>query len=50
MQYGYNTSQTNGLSATGRQKFFAVIIDNKIMSKVKLLATWTFYKSKKFTS
>lgn len=25
MQYGYNTSQTNGLSATGRQKFLQLL-------------------------
>ena len=43
MQYGYNTSQTNGLSATGRQKFLQLLQIIKLCQKVKLLATWTFF-------
>ncbi|MEE0016499.1 MAG: hypothetical protein UE866_04695 [Clostridia bacterium] len=43
MQYGYNTSQTNGLSATGRQKILAVIIDNKIMSKSEIISYLDFF-------
>lgn len=43
MQYGYNTSQTKGLSATGRQKILAVIIDNKIMSKSEIISYLDFF-------
>lgn len=38
MQYGYNVSQTEGLTATARQKILAVIIDNKIMSKSEIIS------------
>lgn len=43
MQYGYNASQTEGLSATGRQKILAVIIDNKIMSKSEVISYLDFF-------
>lgn len=43
MQYGYNASQTKGLSATGRQKILAVIIDNKIMSKSEIISYLDFF-------
>ena len=43
MQYGYNVSQTDGLSATGRQKILAVIIDNKIMSKSEIISYLDFF-------
>lgn len=47
MQYGYNVSQTEGLSATGRQKILAVIIDNKIMSKSEIISYLDFFISQR---
>ena len=43
MQYGYNVSQTKGLSATRRQKILAVIIDNKILSKSEIISYLDFF-------
>lgn len=43
MQYGYNVSQTEGLTTTGRQKILAVIIDNKIMSKSEIVSYLDFF-------
>lgn len=47
MQYGYNVSQTEGLSATGRQKILAVIIDNKIMAKSEIISYLDFFISQR---
>ena len=47
MQYGYNVSQTEGLTATGRQKILAVIIDNKIMSKSEIISYLDFFISQR---
>ena len=47
MQYGYNVSQTEGLSSTGRQKILAVIIDNKIMSKSEIISYLDFFISQR---
>lgn len=47
MQYGYNVSQTEGLTATGRQKILAVIIDNKIMSKSEIISYIDFFISQR---
>ena len=38
MQYGYNVSQTVGLSARQRQKILAVMIDNKVLSKSEIIS------------
>lgn len=43
MQYGYNVSQTEGLTATRRQKILAVIIDNKVMSKSEIISYLDFF-------
>lgn len=43
MQYGYNVSQTSGLSATRRQKILAVIIDNKVLSKSEIISYLDFF-------
>lgn len=43
MQYGYNVSQAEGLTATGRQKILAVIIDNKILSKSEIISYLDFF-------
>ena len=47
MQYGYNVSQIEGLTATGRQKILAVIIDNKIMSKSEIISYLDFFISQR---
>lgn len=47
MQYGYNVSQTEGLTATARQKILAVIIDNKIMSKSEIISYIDFFISQR---
>ena len=47
MQYGYNVSQTEGLTATGRQKILAVIIDNKIMAKSEIISYLDFFISQR---
>lgn len=43
MQYGYNVSQMEGLSATRRQKILAVIIDNKVLSKNEIISYLDFF-------
>lgn len=43
MQYGYNVSQTEGLTTTRRQKILAVIIDNKVMSKSEIISYLDFF-------
>lgn len=43
MQYGYNASQTEGLSATRRQKILAVLIDNRILSKSEIISYLDFF-------
>lgn len=47
MQYGYNVSQTEGLTTTDRQKILAVIIDNKIMSKSEIISYIDFFISQR---
>lgn len=47
MQYGYNVSQTEGFTTTGRQKILAVIIDNKIMSKSEIISYIDFFISQR---
>lgn len=47
MQYGYNVSQMEGLTDTGRQKILAVIIDNKIMSKSEIISYIDFFISQR---
>ena len=43
MQYGYNVSQTVGLSARQRQKILAVMIDNKVLSKSEIISYLDFF-------
>lgn len=43
MQYGYNVSATEGLSAKRRQRILSVIIDNKIMSKNEIINYIDFF-------
>ena len=43
MQYGYNVSQTVGLTETRRQKILAVIIDNKVLSKSEIISYLDFF-------
>lgn len=47
MQYGYTVSQTEGLSATSRQKILAVIIDNRIMTKSEIISYLDFFISQR---
>ena len=47
MQYGYNVSQTEGLTATRRQKILAVMIDNKILSKSEIISYLDFFISQR---
>lgn len=47
MQYGYNVSQTEDLSALRRQKILAVIIDNRIMSKSEIISYLDFFISQR---
>lgn len=47
MQYGYTVSQTEGLSATSRQKILAVIIDNRIMAKSEIISYLDFFISQR---
>lgn len=42
IQYGYNVSQTEGLTDLRRHKILAVIIDNKIMSKGEIISYLDF--------
>ena len=43
MQYGYNVSETQGLSALRRQKILAVMIDNKILAKSEIISYLNFF-------
>ena len=43
MQYGYNVSQTKGLSFVKRQKILAVIIDNKVLAKSEIISYLDFF-------
>lgn len=43
MQYGYNVSETTGLSSTARQKILAVMIDNNILSKSGIISYLDFF-------
>lgn len=43
MQYGYNVSQTSGLSAQRRQKILALLIDNKALSKSEIISYLDFF-------
>lgn len=43
MQYGYNVSEINGLSAIRRQKILAVMIDNKVLSKSEIISYLDFF-------
>lgn len=47
MQFGYTVSQTEGLSATRRQKILAVIIDNHILSKSEIISYLDFFISQR---
>ena len=47
MQYGYNVSQTEGLTAMRRQKILAVMIDNKILSKSEIISYLDFFISQR---
>ena len=47
MQYGYNVSQTEGLTQKERRKILAVIIDNKIMSKSEIISYLDFFISQR---
>ena len=47
MQFGYNVSQTEGLSSTKRQKILAVIIDNHILSKSEIISYLDFFISQR---
>ena len=47
MQFGYTVSQTDGLSATKRQKILAVIIDNHILSKSEIISYLDFFISQR---
>lgn len=43
MQYGYSVSQSEGLSATRRQKILAVIMDNNILSRSEIISYLDFF-------
>lgn len=47
MQFGYTVSQTEGLSATRRQKILAVIIDKHILSKSEIISYLDFFISQR---
>lgn len=47
MQYGYNVSQTEGLTQKERRKILAVIIDNNIMSKSEIISYLDFFISQR---
>lgn len=47
MQFGYNVSQQEGLSATSRQKILAVLIDNKVMTKNEIISYLDFFISQR---
>lgn len=43
MQYGYNVSQNEGLTATRRQKILAVIMDHDILSRSEIISYLDFF-------
>ena len=43
MQYGYNVSQTDDLTATQRHKVLAVLIDYDILSKSEIISYLSFF-------
>ncbi len=51
-QFGYSVSQSDGLSATRREKILALIIDNKILTRAEVIGYLDFFisqhKSSKF--
>ena len=47
MQYGYNVSQTEGLSSSRRQKILAVLIDKGILSKSEIISYLDFFISQR---
>lgn len=47
MQYGYNVSQTEGLSQKTRQKILALLIDNKALSKSEIISYLDFFISQR---
>ena len=47
MQYGYNVSQTTGLTSKERQKILALLIDNHIMSKTEIISYLDFFISQR---
>ena len=49
MQYGYNVSQTEGLSQRARQKILALLIDNKALSKSEIISYLDFFISQRAT-
>ena len=50
MQYGYNVSQTAGLSELKRQKILAVIIDNEVLSKGEIISYLDFFINQRKSS
>lgn len=47
MQFGYNVSQKEGLSASRRQKILAIMIDNKVISKSEIISYLDFFISQR---
>lgn len=47
MQYGYNVSQTEGLTEKVRHKILAVLIDNHIMRKSDIISYLDFFISQR---
>jgi len=47
MQYGYNVSQTEGLSQKARQKILALLIDNEALSKSEIISYLDFFISQR---
>ena len=43
MQYGYNVSQTKGLSVESRRKILALLIDNEILTKSDVISYLDFF-------
>lgn len=47
MQYGYNVSQTDGLSDKERRSILALLIDNKALSKNEIISYLDFFISQR---
>ena len=47
MQYGYNVSQSEGLTSARRHKILAILIDNSIMTKSEIISYIDFFISQK---